>query len=316
MPILQDVAERFANNVYEASDKRFKIKIFAGGELIPPLGVFDAVRQGTVECGYGSPYYWAGKVPAAQFFGSMPFGMNAQQFNSWLIGGGGQELWDEVYAPFGIVPLSFGNTGMQCGGWFKKPIASMQDLNGLKMRIPGFGGKVLAKAGANVVLMPGGEIYTALERGVIDATEWISPFFDERLGLYRAAKFYYYPGWHEPSSNLELTLNRAAWDKLPNDLQTIVRVSAAEAAAWSLAKSEAANGPALERLKTQFKVNVQPFPDEVLKGLHNITKQVIQELVEQDPIAAKVHTAYEKFRGEISSWANIGEEAYAKALRL
>ena len=316
MPILQEGPEMFAKKVKEATDGRLRIKVFAGGELIPPLGVFDAVSQGTIEMGVGSPYYWAGKAQATQFFGSMPFGFNPQQFNAWLTGGGGQELWEELYKPFSLVPMAIGNTGLQTGGWFNKQINSLADLKGLKMRIPGFGGKVMAKAGVNVVLMPGGEIYTALERGTVDACEWISPFHDERMGLHRAAKFCYYPGWHEPSSNIELSVHKSAWDELPKDIQQIVRSCATETLLWSLSQSEAKNGAALERLKTKYKVQVLPFPDDVLKGLKKHSEEVIAELVKSDPFSAKVYKSYSKFNKEIMNWAEISEEAYAAARRL
>ena len=316
MPILQEGPERFAKRVKEATQGRLKIKVFAGGELIPALGVFDAVSQGSIQMGVGSPYYWAGKAQATQFFGSMPFGMNPQQFNAWLVGGEGQKLWEELYAPFNLIPMAIGNTGSQTGGWFNKKIESINDLKGLKMRIPGFGGKVMAKAGANVVLMPGSEIYTALERGTVDATEWISPYHDERLGLHRAAKFYYYPGWHEPSSNIELSVHKAAWDELPKDIKQIVRSVATETLQWSLSKSEAENGPALARIKNKYKVQVLPFPNEVLKALKGHTEEVVSELVKEDPVSAKVNKSYSAFSKEIMTWAEISEESYAAARRL
>ncbi len=311
--ILQEAADRFVKMVKEASGGRLSIKVFAGGELIPALGVFDAVSQGNIEMGIGSPYYWAGKSQAAQFFGSMPFGMNAQQFNAWMVAGGGQQLWEEVYAPFGLVPFQFGNTGCQCGGWFKKEIKSAESLKGLKFRAPGLGGKVMAKAGANVVLMPGSEVYTALERGTVDGAEWISPYHDEKLGLHRAAKFYYYPGWQEPSSNLELTVSKKAWDTLPKDLQAIVRHATMDCMIWTLCRSEAENGAALERLKSKYKVKVQPFPEDVLNTLRKHRDEVIQELVSKDPISAKVEESYRKFSEEIQTWSKISELAYASA---
>jgi TRAP-type mannitol/chloroaromatic compound transport system substrate-binding protein len=184
-PIFQEGVERFAKEVKKISDGRLTIQVFAGGQLVPPLQTFDAVSQGTVQMGHGAAYYWAGKVPAAQFFTAVPFGMNAQGMNAWFYGGGGLELWREVYKPFGLTPFPMGNTGVQMGGWFRKKIDKVGDLKGLKMRIPGLGGKVMAKAGVNPVLMAGGEIYTALERGALDATEWVGPYHDLRLGLYR-----------------------------------------------------------------------------------------------------------------------------------
>ncbi len=310
--ILQEAAERFSKMVRVASGGRLRIKVFAGGELIPALGAFDAVSQGNIQMGVGSPYYWAGKVPAAQFFGSMPFGMNAQQFNAWMISGGGQQLWEEIYKPFNLVPFQFGNTGVQTGGWFKKEIKSAADLKGLKIRAPGLGGKVLAKAGANVVLLPGSEVYTSLERGAVDAAEWIGPYHDEKLGLHRAAKFCYYPGWQEPSSNLELTINSKAWGSLPKDLQAIVKAAAADCSNWTLSRSEAENGAALSRLRTKHKVIVQKFPTEVLKILKGHRDSVISELVKADPLSAKVEKAYRNFSEEVQKWSEISEESYSQ----
>ena len=201
-PIFQEGAERFADVVRKMSNNRLDINVYAGGELVPALQVFDAVSQGTVEMGHGSPYYWAGTIPEAQFFSSVPFGMTAKGMNAWLYNGGGLLLWQEMYEPFNLTVFPMGNTGVQMGGWFRKKINSIEDIKGLRMRIPGLGGKVFKKAGGNPVLMAGSEIYTALERGAIDATEWVAPFHDMRLGLDRTAKYYYYPGWHEPGLSL------------------------------------------------------------------------------------------------------------------
>ena len=310
--ILQESAERFSKLVKKASYGRLSIKVFAGGELIPPLGVFDAVSQGNIELGIGTPYYWAGKSKAAQFFGAMPFGMNAQQFNAWMIAGGGQELWEEVYKPFNLIPFQFGNTGVQTAGWFKKKLTGPQDLKGLKIRAPGLGGKVLAKAGANVVLMPGSEVYTALERGTIDAAEWIGPYHDEKLGLHRAAKNCYYPGWQEPSANLELTVNAKAWGELPDDLKQIVSLAAADCNSWTLAMSEAKNGGALKILKDKYKVNVLPLPESILTTLKKHRDEVLNELASNDPVSKKILTSYQNFSKEISFWSEISEKAYSK----
>jgi TRAP-type mannitol/chloroaromatic compound transport system substrate-binding protein len=193
LAVLQTGAERFAKRVEEVSNGRMKINVYAGGELVPPLGVFDAVSSGTVQMGNGASYYWAGKVPAAQWFTSVPFGLNAQGMNAWL-SSGGLGLWEKIYDPFNLVPRPMGNTGMQMGGWFRNQINSVDDFKGLKMRIPGLGGKVVARAGGAVVLKPASEIFTSLERGVIDATEWVGPLHDLRMGFYKAAPYYYYPG--------------------------------------------------------------------------------------------------------------------------
>jgi len=315
-PIFQDGVKRFAKDVKRMSNNQLNIQVFAGGELIPALQTFDAVSQGTVEMGHGAAYYWAGKIPAAQFFTAVPFGMNAQGMNAWFYGGGGLELWHEVYAPHKLVPFPMGNTGVQMGGWFRKQINSLADLKGLKMRIPGLGGKVMARAGVNPVLMAGGEIYTALERGTIDATEWVGPYHDLRLGLYRAAKYYYYPGWHEPGPALELIINKKAWEELPQDLQLIVQTAAAASNLQMLSEFEANNFDALNTLTNKHKVQILEFPAEILSELHKLTLQTLNEEAEKDAVFKKVYAAYTTFSKNHDTWKTISETAYARALKL
>ena len=315
-PIFQEGVQRFAKEVKKISDGRLTIQVFAGGQLIPPLQTFDAVSQGTVQMGHGAAYYWAGKVPAAQFFTAVPFGLNAQGMNAWFYYGGGLELWREIYKPFGLTPFPMGNTGVQMGGWFRKKIEKISDLKGLKMRIPGLGGKVMAKAGVNPVLMAGGEIYTALERGTIDATEWVGPYHDLRLGLYRAAKYYYYPGWHEPGPTLELIINSKAWASLPRDLQLIVKTSAIASNLLMLSEFEAKNLEALRTLETKYNVKTREFPAEVIKTLHQYTTTTLNELAAKDKQFRKVYDAYEAFRSSNDAWNSISEAAYARARKL
>ncbi len=312
-PIFQEGVQRFADDVKTLSNGRLKIKVYAGGELVPALQVFDAVSQGTVEMGHGAGYYWAGKMPAAQFFTAVPFGMNAQGMNAWLSAGGGLALWRELYKPHNLVPFPMGNTGVQMGGWFNKKIDSVADLKGLKMRIPGLGGKVFAKAGGTPVLMAGGEIYTALDRGTLDATEWVGPFHDERLGLYRAAKYYYYPGWHEPGPVLELTVNAQAYAGLPADLQKAIEVAASDANQWMLNQFEAKNMQALRRLKEEHHVQVLPFPDDVLAELHRLTGDVMNEEAAKDADFKKVYAAYSAFMADHDEWSQLSEAAYQRA---
>ena len=315
-PIFQEGVERFAKDLEQMSNRQLRISVFAGGELVPALQAFDAVSQGTVQMSHGAAYYWAGKVPAAQFFTAVPFGMNAQGMNAWLYQGGGLRLWRDIYKPFNLVPFPMGNTGVQMGGWFRKEINSIADLKGLKMRIPGLGGKVMAKAGANPVLLSGGEIYTALERGTIDATEWVGPFHDERLGLYRAAKHYYYPGWHEPGPVLELNVNKQAWESLPKEFQTMIEMAAAAANSWMLAEFEAKNLRALQELKQKYKVQVKEFPAEVISELKRLTGEVLEEEAQKDASFRQVLQAYSAFRSNNDAWNDISEAAYAKALKL
>jgi TRAP-type mannitol/chloroaromatic compound transport system substrate-binding protein len=310
LPLLQTGAERFAEKVKAMSDGRLTIKVYAGGELVPPLETFQAVSQGTVEAGSGAAYYWAGKMPAAQWFAAVPFGLNAQGINSWFYGGNGLKLWEEVYAPFGVIPRPAGNTGVQMGGWFRKEINTVDDFKGLKMRIPGLGGKVLAKAGGTVVLLAGGEIFTSLERGVIDATEWVGPMHDLRMGFYKAAKYYYAPGWHEPGTCLENMFNKKAYDSLPKDLQAIIDVATAESNLWMLSEFDAQNGGALLSLINDHKVNVKRFPAEVLNSLRGLAEETLEEEASKDKMARKVHEDFKKFKDQVGIWGSISEQSY------
>jgi TRAP-type mannitol/chloroaromatic compound transport system substrate-binding protein len=309
-PVLQIGAERFAKRVSEATEGRLTIEVFAGGELVPALGCFDAVSNGTVECFSGAAYYWAGKCPAGQWFSAVPFGFNPQGINSWFYAGDGLKLWEEAYAPFNLVPRPQGNTGVQMGGWFRKEMKSIKDFEGLKMRIPGLGGKVVAKAGGTVVLLPGAEIFTSLERGVLDATEWVGPLHDLRMGFYKAAKYYYYPGWHEPGTCLEVTFNKKAYDSLPSDIKVIVDGIAAETNIWSLSQFEAQNGAALETLINEHNVNLQAFPEEMLAQLRTLSEEVLEEEAAKDKMSTKVHEAFKKFRKQIGPWGTVSEKAY------
>lgn len=308
--VLQDGPKLFAGWVKEMSEGRLDIQVYGGGELVPSFEAFEAVRQGTAEIGHGTSYYWAGKIPAAQFFAAVPFGMNPQQMNAWIISGGGLELWEELYAPFNLLPLPGGNTGIQMGGWFNKEINSVSDLQGLKMRIPGLGGKVISKAGGSAILSAGSEIYTNLERGVIDATEWIGPYHDYMMGFYKVARYYYYPGWHEPGTNLEFFINKGAFSKLPADLQQIVRNAAAKVHHWMLCEFESQNNVYLQKLVNEEKVDLRPFPDEVLEQFRAYSAEVIEEIVGSDAQSKKVYDAYLSFRNKVTPWADISEKVY------
>ncbi|MCB0191081.1 MAG: TRAP transporter substrate-binding protein DctP [Anaerolineae bacterium] len=316
LPIFMDGVRLMAEQVKEASDGRLEIEVFGGGELVPALDSFDAVDSGTAEMGHGASYYWAGKLPATQFFTSVPFGMNAQQMYGWLFAGGGMELWEETYADLNLVPISMGNTGIQMGGWFNREINSLEDLQGLKMRIPGLGGKTIVKVGGSAELIAGGEIYTSLERGVIDATEWVGPAHDEVMGLHKAAQYYYYPGWHEPGSVLELLINRQAWESLSPDLQMIVRNAAVAQNNWMLSQFEGQNNAALKRLVNEEGVDLRPFPDDVMVGLRAAAEEVLQEVADGDPMSAKVYESFRAFQEESAQWGTISEKAYYNLVQL
>ena len=313
-PILGDAANHIAKWTEEMSEGQLKIQVYGGGELIPPLEGFEAVSTGTAEMCHGASYYWAGKSPATQFFSSVPFGMNAQQMNAWILSGGGLALWEELYAPFNLIPMPAGNSGMQMGGWFNREINAISDLQGLKMRIPGLGGKVISKAGGSAVLSAGAEIFTNLERGVIDATEWIAPFHDFMMGFHKAAKYYYYPGWHEPGTVTELIINKAAFEGLPKHLQAIVRTATARVNTWTLSEFEAKNNAFLKILTEDHNIILKKFPDEVLKTLHKYSEEVVDEVVTADAMSNKVFASYEAFRNRVKGWAAISEKIYYENL--
>ena len=208
-------ANHLGRTLEAMSGGRIKVRVYGAGELVPPLGVFDAVSRGTAELGHSAAYYWKGKHEATQFFAAVPFGLTATEMNGWLRYGGGQELWDELYGQFDLKPFSAGNTGVQMGGWFNREITSTADFSGLKMRMPGLGGEVLSRLGAAISNIPGGEIFQALKTGVIDATEWAGPYNDLAFGFHQAADYYYWPGWHEPGTTIEAMVNKPAFDELP-----------------------------------------------------------------------------------------------------
>jgi TRAP-type mannitol/chloroaromatic compound transport system substrate-binding protein len=314
LPVLQDGCERLAKRIEELSDGRLKIQVFAGGELVPPLESFEAVSSGTVEVGSGAAYYWAGKEAATQWFAAVPFGLNAQGMAAWFHGGDGLKLWEETYAPFNLIPRPGGSTGVQMGGWFNKKIESIDDYKGIKMRIPGLGGKVVSKAGGTVVLLPGGEIFTSLERGVIDATEWVGPLHDLRMGFYQAAKFYYYPGWHEPGTYLEYFFNKAAYESLPKDLQHIVDGVCMENELWTLTQFDAQNGAALQTLINQHQVQLIEFPEAVLSALRKLAEDVLEEEAAKSPMAKKVNESFKQFQKIVGSWGHISEQAYYNSI--
>ncbi|HPF26974.1 MAG TPA: TRAP transporter substrate-binding protein, partial [Steroidobacteraceae bacterium] len=315
-PGLGTGANRLAEMLDKASGGRLKVKVYGGGELVPALEVFDAVSGGTAEMGHGAAYYWKGKAAAASIFTAIPFGLSATEMNAWLYSGGGLDLWREVYAPFGVLPFPCGNTGVQMGGWFNREINSVADLQGLRMRIPGLGGEVLQRAGGAPVTLPGSEIFTALQTGSIDATEWIGPYNDLAFGLYKAAKYYYYPGWHEPGSTLECIVSRKAFDSLPADLQEILRVCCAAVNDTMLAEFNARSYEALAALVKEHKVDLRPFPDEVLRFLRDLSRQIVEETVAGDPQFAKVYASASKFQAGIANWTRISDQAYYAARTL
>jgi TRAP-type mannitol/chloroaromatic compound transport system substrate-binding protein len=309
-PLLGEYAEKFTEMISRMSSGRLKIQVYGGGELVPPLETFDAVSQGLVEMGHSASYYWAGKLSASQFFTSVPFGMNSDQSNSWLNHGGGLKLWEEMYSPFNIIPFCCGNTGGQMGGWFRKEIHTISDIKGLKIRMAGLGGKIINKLGASTILSPGAELYTNLERGVIDALEWIGPYHDYLMGFQRIAPYYYYPGWQEPTGILELLINKNAFESLPIELQDIVRYSADAVNTQCLAEFNYRNAEYLEKIKFEGKVQLKKYSDELLKLFRETTHQIISEITAKDVMSKKVYESYSKFQKQITQWSDVAEINY------
>lgn len=282
----------FAERVTAMSDGRLSLKVFSGGELVPPFGVEDAVQQATAEIGHTTPYYAAGKNSALHFFSTVPFGMTAVEHAAWLRHGGGQELWDELAAERGLKVFYSGNSGSQSAGWFKKPINSVADLSGLNMRIAGLGGEAMRKLGVNAVLLPPPEIFPAFQSGAIDAAEWVGPMLDQAFGLNKVADYCYLPAFHEPGAALSIVVNADAWAELPADLQAIVANAAEATSAETLGQFDYFNAVAFEKLKTEG-VKFAPFPAEVIAALRKASAQVMDEQAAANPQFAKVRESYD-----------------------
>ncbi|MDG2072890.1 MAG: TRAP transporter substrate-binding protein [Pseudomonadales bacterium] len=310
LPGLGVAPETLAKNVKKMSAGRLNIKVYGAGEVVPALEVFEAVSQGTVQMGHGAAYYWKGKVPIAQFFTAIPFGLTAQEMNGWLLHGGGMELWEELYDPFNLVPIPGGNTGVQMAGWFNKEINSLSDLRGMMMRIPGLGGEVFERAGGTAVNLPGGEIYTSLQTGVIDATEWVGPYNDLAFGLHQVAKYYYYPGWQEPGPTLEVIINKQAYESLPEDLAEILRQATLAINNDLLAEYTARNNAALTELVDQHGVELRRLPDDVLDKLKKISEEVTAEIVDDDPLSQRIYQSFMQYREGVVNYHEISEKAY------
>ncbi len=301
---------RMIEQIETASNGRLKIKVYAAGELVPALEVFDTVSRGTVEMGHGAAYYWKGKSEATQFFTAIPFGMTVMEMNGWLYYGGGLELYRELYDGFNLIPFPAGNTGVQMGGWFNREINNIDDLQGLVMRIPGLGGAVLERAGGTPVTLPGGEIFTSLQTGAIDATEWVGPYNDMIMGLHDAARFYYYPGWQEPGPSLECIVNKEAWAALPRDLQAIVELACAALNDQMTAEFSARNAEYLAELEREPDVEIRRFPPDVLKQLKKYTDELVAELIDRDVAAKRIYESFSAYKKKAERWSALSEQAY------
>ncbi len=302
-------AEHIARRVSEVTEGRFQIRVAAAGELVPPLQVLDATQAGTVECCHTAPYYYIGKDPAFAFGTAVPFGLNARQQNAWKYYGGGNEAMAALYKDYGVLAFSAGNTGTQMAGWYRKEIKSVADLKGLKFRIGGLAGQVLAKLGVVPTQIPAGEIYPSLERGAIDAAEWVGPYDDERLGLHKVAKFYYYPGWWEGSAELSLFVNEKKWAELPRHFQSALEGACAEANALMLAKYDAKNPEALRKLIGEG-AQLRAFPRPVMEAALRASNELYDELSAKSPHWKRIYSQWRRFRAEQFLWFRVAESSY------
>lgn len=309
-PIFGDASKNLANMVDKMSNGRLKIVIHSSNKHKSPFGIFDMVRSGQYDLGHSASYYWKGKVPATMYFTTMPFGMIASEQYAWFYYGGGMELMDELYSQYNLISFPGGNTGNQMGGWFQKEINSVEDLQGLKMRIPGFAGEVLAKLGAKPTNIPPGELYTALERGTIDALEWVGPSLDLRMGFHKIAP-YYYTGWHEPAAELQFLANKKKFEKLPADLQEILRIAMKTAAYDMYAHSMHESAVNWATMSTEYpNIKVKTFPDVVMKAIEDANEALLKESAANDPFAAKVLASQQSYMEKIRTWTNMSDKAY------
>ncbi len=315
-PGLGTGANKLAQYINELSDGAIEVKVYGAGEIVPALEVFDAVQRGTAEIGHGAAYYWQGKHEATSFFASIPFGLNAHEMNSWIYYGGAQKLWDDLYAPFGVKPFCAGNTGVQMGGWFNKELLNLESFKGLKIRMPGLGGKVISELGSVVVAMPGGEIFQALKSGTIDGAEWVGPYNDLAMGLNKAAKFYYWPGWHEPGSAIEALLHKKSYEALPKNLQLAVERACQCANLDMMSDYYLKNAQALNTLVDKEKVILKKFPDEVLKKLHEISNDIVLKISRKDALSKQIFTSFESALKVSYRWNEISEAAFTTARQL
>jgi TRAP-type mannitol/chloroaromatic compound transport system substrate-binding protein len=316
LPGLQTSAERIGRAITVATGNRIRVAVFAAGELVRPFEVFDAVSSGVIEMYHSAEYYWERRSPAFNFFAAVPFGFTADEMAAWIHFGGGQALWDELSANYNIKPLLTTNTGVQMGGWFTKEVNSLQNYAGVKYRMPGLGGEVLRRLGATVVNLPGGEIVPALRSGAIDASEWVGPWDDMHLGLHKASKFYYYPGFHEPGTVLATAINKARWDSLTAEERGLITTVANAEYTYSLAEFNTNNAKSLQALRQDKNIEIRKFDDSILKAFGEHSGEVMAEVGAKDPLTRRIYQSYMEFRNRYTPWSDMAERAYLNARSL
>ncbi|WP_192037367.1 TRAP transporter substrate-binding protein [Halomonas sp. YLGW01] len=311
-PALGTGANDLARRINELSGGRLRVEVYGAGELVPALEVFDAVSSGTAQMGHSASYYWRGKVPAAQMFTAVPFGMTTQETNAWLYQGEGQALWDALYEKHNLKPFAVGNTGTQMGGWFKREVNSLADMQGLKLRLPGLAGEAMNGIGVTTLNLPGGEIFTSMQTGVLDAADWVGPYNDLAFGLHQVADYYYTSAWNEPSAILEGTINLDAWRALPDDLKVVVQEAARSANQAMIDEFTLRNAEALKTLVEEHGVQLRQFPDDVMQALYDSSRAVLAKQTEADEDSRRILESYRAFQALVRPFNDIGEFAYLK----
>ena len=311
-PGLGTGAQRFAESLSELSDGRLNVTYYASGERVKPFDSFDEVASGNAQMYHAADYYWKGKHPGWAYFTAVPFGFVYSEINAWINWGGGQELWDELAGEFGLKCLTCGNTGVQMGGWFRKEINSADDLKGLKMRIPGLGGDVMAKLGASPVSLPGSQIYENLMSGAIDATEWVGPWNDSYMKCYEAAKYYYFPGMHEPASMLAVGMNKSWWDGLSKTDQALIKAAAHQENDRMMSEYNAKNGAALDKLISEQGIQVREFNDDVYDAFGEAAEEVFEEVRAHSELANRIHESFVATRKDVGRWMNLSDQPYLR----
>lgn len=312
-PGLGTGAQRIADRITATSGGRLEVKLFASGELVKAFDSFDAVAAGDAEMYHAADYYWQSKHKAFNFFTSVPLGLTAKELNAWILFGGGQALWDKLSGEFGVKPLLAGNTGVQMGGWYRAPVTSLNDLKGLKIRMPGLGGATLKALGAEAISLPGGEIFPALQEGRIDATEWVGPYNDAAFGLHKMLKTYMYPGFHEPGTGVCLGINKGWWEAQTESDRLLITACAETENDMMNAEYNANNGSTLRTLVKDHAVKVEAFPKEVWSEIATTAEDVVAEAAKTDLLGARVFSSYKKFRKRVAGWSEISDQAFLRA---